>query len=84
MTTLARITLGRLVPPGSGGGGLLVAGFVGATVDASLMIVTLVPGVNAGVLADAVRAIVSPDLSASVGAPPIAASLYGPIVAEVD
>lgn len=83
MTTLARITLGRLASASTGGPGV-VAGFVGAYVDASPLAVSLVPGLNAGVLADAVRAIVSPDVSASFGQAPLSASLAGSIVAEVD
>ena len=83
MTTLARITLGRLVPSATGGPGV-VAGFIGAEVSGSPLAVSLVPGLNAGVLADAVRAIVSPDVSAAVVQSPVSAVLWGSIVAEVD
>lgn len=82
MSTLTRITLGRLQSPSGGPG--VVAGFVGASLQGSDLAVALGGAVVAGITDAGVRAIVSPELAASFGAPVLTAALVGAIVAEVD
>ena len=83
MSTLTRITLGRLQSPGAAGG-LVLAGFVSAGVSVDPLQAALVPGVNAGITGAELRAMVSSEMVASVGADAVVVGLGGAIVAEVD
>ena len=87
MSTLARITLGRLVPPGSGGSGPpagVVGGFIETLVQEIPTALARVSPITAGAQDGSIRATVVSTFTASVAANPITAVvLPSPITAEL-